>query len=44
MTDKREEFSIKFALLFELIYCAYNMILPYVRCDKLPQSNEKLPK
>ena len=44
MLDKREEFSTKFVLLFELISCAHNMRLPHVRYDKLPQRNEKFPK
>ena len=44
MLDKRDKISIKYALVFEFIFCAHNTRLPQLRYDKLPQSNEKFPK
>ena len=44
MLDKREKFSVKFALVFELTSCAHNTRLPHFRYDKLLQNNEKLFK
>ena len=45
MLDEREEFSTKFALLDELIFCVHmNTRLPHVWYDKLPQSNEEFSK
>ena len=44
MLDKREKLSTKFAMVFELIFCAQSTRLSHVRYDKLPQSNEIFSK